>query len=242
MSTISISGSSNDTNLVLNSNSASINDSGAVPVSDTELDNVNAALKLFGFDVQFSGTLNPYQFPEITAVATPQMVGTYNGLDINSTTGLGDIANKTVVDANGLITLNKDDATLKWSAQISKTEVIGDQQLALCNLSARTPYDYQAPPAAFFLPYIFQHLNGDTAYGNPDQENITSLDGWFLVYHFNTTTNKMRSILVMTGVVGDWAKLDTFFVTAKKYPRYLNEAKQTATISKQLETAEFDKQ
>ena len=225
MSTISISGSSNDTNLVLNSNSASINDSGAV--SDTELDNVNAALKLFGFDVQFSGTFNPYQFPEITAVATADMSGTYDGFDISSTTGLGDIANKTVVDANGLITLNKDDVNREWSAQISKTEVIGTQQLVLCNLSARTPFDYQSASPAYFLPFIFQHLNGDTAYGAPDQGNITSLDGWFLVMIFDTTNNTMRNILVTTGVVGDWTKISTFFNTTKQYPNFLNEAKSS---------------
>jgi len=249
MTTITVSGSSNNSNLVLGSTGASINDSGAVPavVPDTHLDNINSALTAFGFDVQFSGTFNPYKFPEITTVATPQMVGTYIGTEINKALPSGTETLTAVVSEDGVITFQE----IYWTIQIEKTEIFNTKHLALVNLSKRTPI-VNGTVGPHFLPWLFQHLNGDTANqlnasgleisGNPTLGNITSSDGWFVVFIFDITDNSFKHRFVYTGIEGDWAKLELFFDTVKQYPNYVFESNKFVTISKQLETAKFSKQ
>jgi hypothetical protein len=240
MTTITVSGSSNNSNLVLGSTGASINDSGAVPVSDTHLDNINSALAAFGFDVKFSKTFNPYPYQEITSTATLEMVGTYTGTEINKAKLSGTETLTAVVSSNGEITFNE----LYWTSQIVKTETFNTKHLALVNLSAPTPLDTPLSEnfGPLFLPWILQHLNGDTAYGGVNQGNITTLNGWYMVYIFDTSDNSFRFINVYTGIEGDWTKIGKFFTVEKQYPNILFETKKFVTISKQLVTDKYIKQ
>ena len=165
--------------------------------------------------------------------ATPDIVGTYTGNEIDISGGERiPLAFTAIVTASGEITFT---GGYDWPMQISKIQIFGNKILALVNYRNNAITD---------IPWIYQHLNGDyvDVSTNLNLGNISSVDGYFSAFVFDTSNSTFTNIFVYTGLEANWSNLKNYYDNVKQFPNHQLKSKNVLTLSKQLLNDKFTKQ